>query len=239
MRCALSERPRAGYPGEAASDPCGGRARERTRGEIVAIAKGFIAEQGYAETSTRDIADACGMLPGSLYSHFRSKAQILDLIIGPFYEQLLAEQQAVLAEGGTGVEQLESMIRRVLGLCAAHGAEIRILHYDWPHFARNEELAGLLAQSTETLDLWQRVITTGSTTARCAPPSTPKPRCASSPARSTACSTVSATGHVRTSPASPGSARSPTTSSPPCSAASAADTGIGVAVADEDAPIMR
>ena len=34
------------------------------------------------------------MLPGSLYSHFRSKAQILDLIIGPFYEQLLAEQRA-------------------------------------------------------------------------------------------------------------------------------------------------
>jgi AcrR family transcriptional regulator len=131
------------------------------RGEIVAIAKELIAEQGYAETSTRDIADACGMLPGSLYSHFRSKAQILDLIIGPFCEQLLAEQHAVLAEGGTGVEQLESMIRRVLGLCAAHGAEIRILHYDWPHFARNEELAGLLAQSTETLDLWQRVISTG------------------------------------------------------------------------------
>jgi TetR/AcrR family transcriptional regulator, cholesterol catabolism regulator len=131
------------------------------RQEIVTIAKGLIAEKGYAETSTRDIADACGMLPGSLYSHFRSKAQILDLIIGPFYEQLLAEQRSAIAEPGTGVEQLESMMRRVLRLCAAHGPEIRILHYDWPHLARNEELAGLLAQSTQTLDLWQQVITTG------------------------------------------------------------------------------
>ena len=127
----------------------------------MAIAKGLIADRSYAGTSTRDIADACGMLPGSLYSHFRSKAQILDLVIGPFYEQLLAEQEAVLAEGGTGIEQLERMIRRVTRLCAEHGPEIRILHYDWPHFARNEELAGLLAQSTRTLALWYRVVTIG------------------------------------------------------------------------------
>jgi AcrR family transcriptional regulator len=131
------------------------------REEIVAIAKGLIAERGYASTSTRDIADACGMLPGSLYSHFRSKAQILDLVIGPFYDELLAEQERVLAEGGAGVEQLERMIRRVTRLCAAHGPEIRILHYDWPHFARNEELAGLLAQSTHTLELWHHVVAAG------------------------------------------------------------------------------
>jgi AcrR family transcriptional regulator len=131
------------------------------REEILVIARGLIAERGYAGTSTRDIADACGMLPGSLYSHFRSKAQILDLVIGPFYEQLLAEQEHVLAEGGAGVEQLERMIRRVTRLCAAHGAEIRILHYDWPHFARNEALAGLLAQGTRTLELWHRVVVTG------------------------------------------------------------------------------
>ncbi len=131
------------------------------REEVVAIAKKLIAEHGYAETSTRDIAEACGMLPGSLYSHFRSKAQILDLILGPFYEQLLAEQQAVVDDCGTGIEQLEAMIRRVTRLCAAHAPEIRILHYDWPHFARNEELADLLAQSTRTLDFWHQVIVTG------------------------------------------------------------------------------
>jgi TetR/AcrR family transcriptional regulator, cholesterol catabolism regulator len=131
------------------------------REEIVAIAKGLIAERGYVGTSTRDIADACGMLPGSLYSHFRSKAQILDLVIGPFYDDLLAVQEAALAEGGSGVEQLERMIRRVTRLCAAHGPELRILHYDWPHFARNEELADLLAQSTRTLELWHRVVAAG------------------------------------------------------------------------------
>ena len=131
------------------------------RQEVVAIAKRLIAEHGYAETSTRDIAEACGMLPGSLYSHFRSKAQILDLIIGPFYDLLLSEQRAAVDDGGTGVEQVEAMIRRVTRLCAAHPAEIRILHYDWPHFARNEELGDLLAQSTQTLDSWQQVLATG------------------------------------------------------------------------------
>ena len=131
------------------------------REQVITIAKGLIAEHGYAETSTRDIAEACGMLPGSLYSHFRTKAQILDLVIRPFYDQLLAEQRAVIDDGGTGVQQLEAMIGRVTRLCAAHPSEVRILHYDWPHFARNEELAGLLAQSTQTLDYWKRVVTTG------------------------------------------------------------------------------
>ena len=44
--------------------------------------------KGYASTSTRDIAEACGMLPGSLYSHFRSKGEILQLVLTPFLEQL-------------------------------------------------------------------------------------------------------------------------------------------------------
>ena len=116
--------------------------------------------------------------PGSLYSHFRSKAQILDLIIGPFYDELLAEQHAVIAEGGSGVEQLEAMIRRVMRFCAGtrsgdpHPA-LRLAAFR----ARNEELTGLLAQSTETLDLWQEVIVHGRRRRLLAlQVSTPKPR---------------------------------------------------------------
>ena len=196
------------------------------REEVLAIAKGLIAEQGYADTSTRHIADACGMLPGSLYSHFRSKAQILDLIIGPFYEQLLAEQHAVIAGGGTGAEQLEAMIRRVMRLCAAHGPEIRILHYDWPHFARNEELTGLLAQSTQTLELWQVVLTTG------VDDGTLRATLDTEAALRVITSSIHGVldrqryGSRPNLARSPASTRSPTRSSTPCSAVSAADTRI-------------
>ena len=84
------------------------------REEIVVIAKGLFADKGYAATSTRDIAEACGLLPGSLYSHFRSKAQILEIVIGPFYARLIEEQHAALAADGPGAHRLETMIRHVL-----------------------------------------------------------------------------------------------------------------------------
>jgi AcrR family transcriptional regulator len=131
------------------------------RDEIVVVAKDLFAERGYAATSTRDIAEACGLLPGSLYSHFRSKAQILEMIIGPFYARLVEEQHEVLAGGGTGADRLEAMIRRVMALCAAHPAEIRILHYDWPHVRGADDLDALVVQGNETLDLWLRVLGDG------------------------------------------------------------------------------
>ena len=55
----------------------------------------------------RDIADACGLLAGSLYSHFKSKSEILQLILDPFYDQLIPAQEAAAALEGTGVAQTE------------------------------------------------------------------------------------------------------------------------------------
>jgi AcrR family transcriptional regulator len=131
------------------------------RAEVLGIAKELIARKGYASTSTRDIAEACGMLPGSLYSHFRSKAEILQLVLAPFYEQLVGEQEAAVAEGGTGAAQLEAMVRRVLVLCSANPAEITILHYDWPSLGSTGELAPLVVRGNATLDLWRTVIERG------------------------------------------------------------------------------
>jgi len=131
------------------------------RDEIVVIAKNLFAERGYAATSTRDIAEACGVLPGSVYSHFRSKAQILEMIIAPFYERLVEEQERALAGDACGADQLVEMIRAVVALCAVHPAEIRILHYDWPHVRAAADLEALVVQGNATLDLWLQVLQRG------------------------------------------------------------------------------
>ena len=44
----------------------------------------------------RDIAEASDLLAGSLYSHFRSKAHLLELVILPFYDELIPGQRAAL-----------------------------------------------------------------------------------------------------------------------------------------------
>jgi len=48
-----------------------------TREEILAAAARLFGEQGYTETTTRQIADAVGIKQASLYYHFPDKSQIL------------------------------------------------------------------------------------------------------------------------------------------------------------------
>jgi AcrR family transcriptional regulator len=46
------------------------------RDEILATAAALFGSSGYVGTSLKDVADACGILPGSLYHHFESKEAI-------------------------------------------------------------------------------------------------------------------------------------------------------------------
>ena len=131
------------------------------REEIVDIAKRLFARGGYPSTSMRDIAEASGLLAGSLYSHFRSKAQILELIILPFYDRLIPEQEASLTVEAPGAERLEDMLRRVFAVCSKHAAELTILHYDWPHLSGLDEVDAVIERSNRTLELWLQVIKSG------------------------------------------------------------------------------
>ena len=76
------------------------------RDEILGVAKAQIAERGYGNTSMRDIAEANGLLAGSLYSHFRSKAEIVRDIVIRFYDELLPAQQAVIDGERHGCRQV-------------------------------------------------------------------------------------------------------------------------------------
>lgn len=131
------------------------------RDEILAAAKRVIAEQGYSDTSMRDIAEASGLLAGSLYSHFRSKAALVGEIVSGFYDELIPAQVAVLADERPGAEQLSDMIGAVHAVCTSHREELTILHYDWHALSMLDELAEVHARSQETLDLWEAVIVRG------------------------------------------------------------------------------
>jgi TetR/AcrR family transcriptional regulator, cholesterol catabolism regulator len=131
------------------------------RDEILSAASRLFAEESYATTSMRDIGEACGVLAGSLYSHFKSKAEILSEITDRFFAELLPAQEAVIAGPGSGAARLRQMIRVVVGHCASHRLEMTIMHYDWPQIRRLPELAAVAAQSQRTLDLWHEVVELG------------------------------------------------------------------------------
>jgi TetR/AcrR family transcriptional regulator, cholesterol catabolism regulator len=131
------------------------------RDEILAVARAQIAERGYGPTSMRDIATASGVLAGSLYSHFRSKAELVQIIVTRFYDELIPAQQKAAAQGGTGAAQLRRMIDDVFAVCARHREELTILHYDWHTLSALAELEQVQEQSVETLALWKTTIEQG------------------------------------------------------------------------------
>lgn len=131
------------------------------REEIIAIARATCAQRGYTNTSMRDIAEASGLLAGSLYSHFRSKAEILRLILEPLLDQLVPAQEEVLGSDGSGLERLTRMVDVVFGILVEHQEEITILHYDWSVLATLDELTPVTARSNRLLELWRETIKAG------------------------------------------------------------------------------
>jgi AcrR family transcriptional regulator len=76
------------------------------RSDVRAAAVALFAEQGYRATGVRDIADALGIGPTSIYSHIKTKAELLDEIVIDFLDELLAVPQDAIASTPDVVERL-------------------------------------------------------------------------------------------------------------------------------------
>src|SRR6476620_8511238 len=57
------------------------------RAEILETAAAVFARAG-VQTSLKDVADACGILPGSLYHHFESKDAIVVELVGRYEDEI-------------------------------------------------------------------------------------------------------------------------------------------------------
>lgn len=137
------------------------KSRSGRRQEIVAIARHTFAQRGYTNTSMRDIAESAGLLAGSLYSHFRSKSEILRLVLEPWLDAMVPAQQGALDSKGSGLERLTTMVRQVLAILADHVEELTILHYEWSDLVGLDDVAPIVARSNHLLDLWHQVILLG------------------------------------------------------------------------------
>lgn len=80
--------------------------------EILAEARRLMSERGYVATSMRDLAEALEIKPASLYSHYRSKEEMLWEIAlecaRAFHEQVLP----LASQSLSAAERLDQMIRK-------------------------------------------------------------------------------------------------------------------------------
>lgn len=85
------------------------------RSDVRAAATELFADQGYRSTGVRDIAEALGIGPTSVYTHISSKAELLQEIVIETLDALLAIQREAITSTSDVVQQLrraaESQVR--------------------------------------------------------------------------------------------------------------------------------
>ena len=67
---------------------------EKTRSALLTVAHELFAEQGYADTSTKDIVERAEVTRGALYYHFHNKESLFKVVFERFRQ---ARTQAILA----------------------------------------------------------------------------------------------------------------------------------------------
>jgi AcrR family transcriptional regulator len=97
---------------------------------ILREAAELFARQGVAGTTVREIADAAGILSGSLYHHFASKDDIVDAVLSTFLTELRERYDEVLGSDGDAAQRLRGLVVASLETVAAHPRATEIYQND-------------------------------------------------------------------------------------------------------------
>lgn len=92
-----------------------------TRDHIIEAADQLFYQQGYANTSFADIADAVQISRGNFYYHFKSKDEILDAVIN----LRLAKTQKMLEQWEVGGKQPADRIRSFIHILIMNQTKIK------------------------------------------------------------------------------------------------------------------
>lgn len=110
-----------------------GRQRQvrRRQQEILDAAAEIFREKGYEATSTQDIAEAVGLLKGSLYYYIDSKEDLLFAIIDEAYKGALQTLELSKAAPGDVVEKIRQLIENHVTYFTTNQVKMAVLFRDF------------------------------------------------------------------------------------------------------------
>ncbi|HET9501587.1 MAG TPA: TetR/AcrR family transcriptional regulator [Marmoricola sp.] len=135
-----------------------GSAGRNRRSELLEIAGQLFAEKGFKNTTVRDIADAAGILSGSLYHHFDSKESMVDELLDTFQTQLWEQYDAIVASDRTPRQKLEAVVRTSFDAIGSHRDEVAIFQNDALFLTSFDRFAYLGERNQRFRALWTRLL---------------------------------------------------------------------------------
>jgi AcrR family transcriptional regulator len=121
---------------------------------MITLAGELFAKKGFRATTVREIADAAGILSGSLYHHFDSKESIGDEILSGFINEVLANYRDSVASAAGPRAALEQIVRSTSRTLSRHRAALSMLQHDWNYFATQSRFAYLPKALREIEQIW-------------------------------------------------------------------------------------
>lgn len=131
------------------------------REELLELAATLFAERGMRATTVRDIADAAGILSGSLYHHFDSKESMVDEILRGFLDELFDSYHKIVAEGLGPRETLEGLVVASFEAIDRSHSAVAIYQDEAKHLVGTERFEYITERNSEFRELWNGVVERG------------------------------------------------------------------------------
>ncbi|ASR04779.1 TetR/AcrR family transcriptional regulator [Gordonia rubripertincta] len=135
--------------------------RSSRRDELLATAGRMFAENGLRSTTVRDIADAAGILSGSLYHHFDSKESMVDEILRRFLDDLFARYREIAGAGLPASETLRGLVVASFESIDAERNAVAIYQDEAKRLSGQERFGYIGELNVEFRQLWHAVLQRG------------------------------------------------------------------------------
>jgi AcrR family transcriptional regulator len=128
---------------------------------IVSAAAEMFARKGIRSTTVREIADAVGVLSGSLYHYFSSKDEIVQEILMDFLDAIRAGYAEVLARGGGAAETLRDVVLASLKVARERPDATAIYQNELRYLRETPQFKEVQAAAAEVQRVWLNIIERG------------------------------------------------------------------------------
>jgi AcrR family transcriptional regulator len=134
----------------------------RSRETILSEAARLFANQGYPATSMRDIANAVGLLPGSLYAHIDDKEGLLVEIVEAGIDKFLAVVEPIEASGEPPDRRIRRLIKAHVMVIAENVEQTSVVFHQWKHLSAGRR-AAIVGKRNRYEDVFTRMVDEGIT----------------------------------------------------------------------------
>ena len=101
------------------------------QGDVLSNVARLFREKGFERTSLKEIAEACNMLPGSLYYRYNSKEALLVELMRRGVDLVTAEVESAYASSDDPVERMRLCINAHLRALLLDSDAVYVLLFEW------------------------------------------------------------------------------------------------------------